>query len=286
MRCDAAPSPCAAAGEVHSELAEAARRRSGGQDERQGRAKYLFADWKNVWRRLQAAEHVTLFLDFDGTLTPLKAHPFEVELDEGMRALLRRLASHPRISVCIISGRQLGDLRRRVRLRKVRCLGVHGMDDGRGVAVARRVRQALRRAMQMAERRLGGIPGVWIEDKKSAFAVHFRTADRAGAARASARLRRLEPALPGGLRVMRGKKIWEALPADEQGKGSAAARVLQGLPQGALPVYVGDDTTDETAFSALRFGLTVAVGRRKTAASYFVANPAEVRAFLERLEKL
>ena len=284
MRCNLRQSPFAACGEVQLEEGRTGLPRDIAQQECRWKATHLFADWKNVFRRLQAAEHVALFLDFDGTLTALKAQPFEVELDDEMRSVLRRLAGHPHYSVCIISGRQLGDLRGRVRLRKLRCLGVHGMDDGRGTAIALGSRLALRQAMDLADQRLGTIPGVWIEDKKIAFAVHFRAADSAGSALVTARLRRLEAILPGELRFMRGKKVWEVLPADAQGKGSAAARVLQGLPKGSLPVYVGDDTTDESAFSTLRFGLTVAVGRRRTAASYFVANPAEVRAFLERLD--
>ncbi len=284
MRCNLRQPPFAAYGEVRLDGGRTGLRRGVTQQECRWKPTHLFADWKNVFRRLQSAKHVALFLDFDGTLAALNAQPFEVELDDEMRSVLRRLAGHPRYSVCIISGRQLGDLRGRVRLRKVRCLGVHGMDDGRGTAIAPGSRLALRQAMDLADQRLGAIPGVWIEDKKIAFAVHFRAADRAGRALVTARLRLLQAILPDGLRFMRGKKVWEVLPAEARGKGSAAARVLQGLPKGSLPVYVGDDTTDECAFSTLRFGLTVAVGRRRTAASHFVASPAEVRAFLERLD--
>ena len=74
----------------------------------------LFSAWTRVARRLRLAKAIVLFLDFDGTLVRLRRKPKEVFLGEPARRLLRRLARHPRVTLCFISGRQLVDLRRRV----------------------------------------------------------------------------------------------------------------------------------------------------------------------------
>lgn len=75
------------------------------------------------------------------------------------------------------------------------------------------------------------------------------------------------------------------LPRDIPGKGQAVREVLEKLPAGTFPIYVGDDASDESAFAALPHGLTIRVGMICfTRAMYRLRNPAEVRLFLEKLE--
>jgi len=126
--------------------------------------------------------------------------------------------------------------------------------------------------------------GIRIEDKGYALAVHYRKANpssvRAGEQVVLVAQEHFKP----GLRLIRGNKIWEFLPRGIPGKGSTAQALLAGLPAGTLPIFIGDDTTDESAFAALARGLTVRVGRQtKTRAKFRLRNPGEVRAFLERL---
>jgi len=88
-----------------------------------------------------------------------------------------------------------------------------------------------------------------------------------------------------GLHLLKGKNIWELLPRAIVGKGRATQGLLEGLPAGTLPIFIGDDTSDEAAFAVLRHGLAVHVGARtKTKASFCLRDPGEVREFLERLE--
>jgi trehalose 6-phosphate phosphatase len=87
------------------------------------------------------------------------------------------------------------------------------------------------------------------------------------------------------LRLLKGKKIWELLPRAIVGKGPVTQSLLAGFPVDTLPIFIGDDTSDESAFAVLRHGLAVHVGgQTKTKANFCLRDPGEVREFLERLE--
>src|SRR5215831_8073581 len=88
------------------------------------------------------------------------------------------------------------------------------------------------------------------------------------------------------LHVLPGSQVWEVLPRQIPGKGAAIRQAVQRWRTPFLPIYIGDDTTDEPAFAVLDRGITVRVGcsNRPTRARYWLANPAEVRGFIERLE--
>jgi len=138
---------------------------------------------------------------------------------------------------------------------------------------------------RMLTERLGFLPGIRVEDKGISIAAHYRgaTAHTAHLAR-SILHKTLEP-VQAYLHVLKGKKVWEVLPPEVQGKGRAMGLLLAELPRATLPIYVGDDTTDESAFTALRHRITVRVGSRcSTKARFYLRNPDEVVGFLERLE--
>ncbi len=234
---------------------------------------------------LRQASHVALLLDFDGTLAPLCRRPEQARATERTRALLRRLARHPRVTVSVISGRGLGDLRRRLSVPGVLRLGSHGWEDAGEKSLKPAERRALTQAKRLLVERLTPLAGVWIEEKGFAFAVHRGAATGRTAERAGALLRRTLRPFAGHLRVLEGHRIWEVLPRAIAGKGAAVRAQVAGLPRGALAIYVGDDAGDEPAFAALPNGVTVRVGApRRTRARYRLRDPAEVRRFLEKLE--
>ena len=86
------------------------------------------------------------------------------------------------------------------------------------------------------------------------------------------------------LRIAGGKNVWEIVPRELEDKGAAVRRELAAIRFHAMPVYAGDDLSDEPAFAALRHGITVYVGRiRPTHAHFRLADAGEVRQFLEKL---
>jgi trehalose-phosphatase len=130
------------------------------------------------------------------------------------------------------------------------------------------------------------VPGVQLERKRFSLAVHYRRvpegnvkAVREAVARAQAR----HPAL----RVTSGKKVFELQPDVDWDKGRAVLWLIETLQlRDALPVYIGDDATDEDAFRALAgrgAGIAVLEAPRPTAAAYSLAGPAEVRELLAAL---
>jgi trehalose-phosphatase len=247
-------------------------------------ASYLFTQWPAVKARLRKAPRVALFLDFDGTLTRLRRRAEDVWLAEPVRKLLARLNRRDRIAVHIVSGRRLADVRARAGVAGITYLGVHGWER-EGKRLSELSRRELASARKEIVAAIASWPAVRLEDKSFSFAVHYRGAREAVA-------RRVRPVVEKALasrrrlKVLRGKKVLEVLPREMKGKGAAVRELLRAMPSGTLPVFVGDDVTDEAAFRALPRGLTVRVGSpRGTAAKYFLRSPAEVRRFLERIEE-
>jgi len=247
---------------------------------------YLFDCWAKVDRRARRAEHVVLFLDFDGTLVRLRHKPKEVFLGEPARRLLGRLACRRRVTVCFISGRQLKDLRERARVEGAIYFGLHGWERSSGQPPDLPGARELRKTMRWVRKQVSEISGIRVEDKGICFGVHYRTARKPAVEKARAIVREALDRLGPDFSLMAGKKIWEIYPTDMGNKGKAAKDLLQQIPGRKLVIYAGDDTTDETAFALLQKGVTIRVGKfRETKANFFVRGPAEILAFLAKLEE-
>ena len=244
----------------------------------------LLQSWRQISARLRAAKTVALFLDFDGTLAGFKARPEEVWLNYATRRVLLRLTRLNRLRICVITGRRLADIRSRMPLPHVRYLGLHGWESSATKELSQPTQAFLRQAVCLLTRRIQGIPGLWIENKGATFALHYRGAADSAIGEAHAALRNILDLFADRFRVMAGECVLEVLPRELTGKGVAARSEWLTFRR-ALPVYVGNDATDEAAFAALSTGITVRVGRtRSTHARFHLSNPAAVRTFLERLE--
>lgn len=247
--------------------------------------RHLFGAWEEIARRVRRAAHIAVLLDFDGTLAELRPFPSQARLPKQARRALSRLASCSRVTVAIISGRTLKDLRNKAGVSGVQYLGLHGWEqDGHPDKLSKTILRQIKSARVAEFRQLRGLPGVWVEDKKAGFAVHLRAASSAVTRRARKAFQiALNPYLTD-VRVIRGEKTWEVLPCSASGKGAAAKRLLAGLPRFTLSIYVGDDTTDEEAFMELAEGITARVGRsNRTRANFWLRNPNEVLRFLQKL---
>ena len=247
--------------------------------------RHLFDHWRQIAPRLRAAGTVALFLDFDGTLARLRMRPDEVRLNDSTRRAIKRLAHNPRIHIWLISGRRLADVRKRTRIPGIRYLGLHGW-EGRGRAP---LNPETQRLLERAKRKLASqvehLPGIRLEDKGPVFVVHHRGASDLQIGKARASVGAMMSSLDGAFRVVECKHTWEFLPAAIGDKGTAVQHELSLFGRTGVPVYIGDDATDEAAFAALPHGVTIRVGRRSlTRAKFQLRNTNEVRRFLEKLE--
>jgi trehalose 6-phosphate phosphatase len=267
------------------------------------------AAWPEIERRL-AGRRLALFLDYDGTLTPIVARPELALLSPDMGAALARLARrHP---LAILSGRARPDVAALVGLDGIVYAGSHGLDlagppPAPGAPPLRLAvgegapeRQLAAAASRLAAE-LSGLPGVLIEPKRFALAIHYRLASAADLPRIERAVDDAAAAFPA-LRQARGKKVFELRPALDWHKGATLTWVLDRWSEAAgarapgatlrpwLPLYLGDDVTDEDAFAAAAerggIGILVAEEPRATAARYRLHDPGEVRLFLERLAEL
>jgi len=199
-------------------------------------------------QQLAAAPAETgLFLDFDGVLAPIVARPEDAAAPPETRAELERLASRYAL-IAVVSGRAGDDVRARVAVDGVVCVGSHGLE---AEPLAERWREALVDFAANAP----WPPGA-IEAKGLAVAFHFR--DREDEATAIRELDRIAAAArEDGLVARYGRKVLEVLPPVESNKGTAVRRMLEehGLRRA---LAAGDDTTDLDSFAALD-GLDVAV---------------------------
>lgn len=227
---------------------------------------------------------IALFADLDGTLAPIGATPDAVKPDASRRRLLDALARALQGRLAVISGRSLGDLDRVLEGRVPAVAAVHGLvrrtADGRLIAAGgdARVGEALAAFSAFAK----ADPGLLVEDKVAAVALHYRGAPAAGEACRDL-ARRVGACL--GLIVQEGDMVVE-LRAPGPDKGGAVAAFMAEAPfAGFTPVFIGDDLTDEHGFEAARqlSGYGVVVGpRRPTAALFALADVSAAQTWLRR----
>jgi trehalose-phosphatase len=253
--------------------------------------KFLFEDWETVQHRIRRAQALFLLLDYDGTLTPIVDRPELALIPPEVKVLLERLRDCPKVLLAIICGRSLEDVRAKVGISGITYVGNHGLEIENPVGVHRKRlslprEQELKRIMRSLERRLRLVPGILLEDKGPILTVHYRNAPpeyrlqvRKAVEEVLGRWRDRWEAIPG-------KKILEVRPRIDFGKGRTVQQLLDGMPSaGVLPVYLGDDRSDEDAFRALSGkGISIFVGPRSTpvTAEYSLRGPSEVQEFLER----
>ena len=254
-----------------------ARKRSVGQN--------LLDRWGEVSRRMQEATSIRLFLDFDGTLVDFRTRPNQVRLSAGTRLALRKLVRHRSLRIAIVSGRRRATVRRLVGIAGLQYMGLYGWEDRAG----RRPGQTALRQLSRLRSALSGLPkelpGIYLEDKRFSMAIHFRGLSTRAQRAARIRTRRILAPFRRTLSVIRGDHIWEVVPRQIRGKGAAIRKELATAASPLLPIYIGDDLTDEPAFAVLRNGITVLVGAdRPTKARFRLRSPDEVRMFLTRFE--
>ncbi|KAJ7951292.1 Trehalose 6-phosphate phosphatase [Quillaja saponaria] len=260
---------------------------------------------------------VIVFLDYDGTLSPIVDDPYQAFMSEAMRSAVHEVSLG--FPTAIVSGRHRDKLYEFVQLKNVYYAGSHGMDistplgslkygnqkhqtkaldeEGNEIVLfhpAQEFFPAIREIMKILEEKTRKIKGSMVEDNKFCISVHYR---RVKSEEDVSILQEIVESVMKdypGFHISGGKKVMEIRPSIDWDKGRALQYLLDTLgfdnSSNVLPLYIGDDRTDEDAFEVVRqigrgFSIIVSSIAKETQASYSLRDPADVMAFLIRLAK-
>ena len=225
-----------------------------------------------------------LFLDFDGTLVDIAPTPDAVVVDPALPPLLDRLRTRLDGALAVVTGRPLADVDRFLPGRGFDGSGMHGLElRVRGQTAAGAELPDISDEIERLRTRLAPHPGLLVEGKRVGVAVHWRLQPDAEAAARDA-LRDLVSRLGPAYRLQEGKAVCEIVPGGSD-KGEAVRRLMTVSPyRGRIPVFVGDDRTDEHGFAVAGElgGMAVKVGPGMTEAAFRIASPARFREVLAR----
>jgi trehalose 6-phosphate phosphatase len=261
---------------------------------------HLFSSWPEVAELIRKARHILCLSDYDGTLTPIVEKPELAVLTEEAHRLLETLVQQPRFTVGIISGRALADLKEKVNIKGLIYAGNHGFEiEGPGLnfvnPLADEIKPFFRIIRQVLTMALGTIKGVLVEDKGITLSVHYRQAaeEKAGDIKKIVEKTMHGPVTQGMVKMTTGKKVIEVRPAVNWDKGKAIRLLMKkygrgGRNSGLLPIYLGDDLTDEDGFQMIEKygeGITIHIGESgfNSLARYYLRSPLEVQQFLNKL---
>ena len=241
---------------------------------------------------------IFLFLDYDGTITPIRQNPSLGLISKRAKNLLCRVSENPSCRVAVISGRSLKDVRRLVGIDNVIYGGNHGLElAGPQVRfrppVTEKNKGTLKKIKRDLHNKLRCVKGVLIEDKVLSLSVHYRLVSpkNVGLVKATFSQATEHYLSRKEIQIRPGKKVLEVFPPVDWGKGKAVQWLLQNISfqnnARATPIYIGDDVSDEDAFKLLKdSGLTIFVGKpKKSNAQYYVTGFREVLKFLACLLK-
>ncbi|NRA00262.1 MAG: bifunctional alpha,alpha-trehalose-phosphate synthase (UDP-forming)/trehalose-phosphatase [Myxococcales bacterium] len=238
---------------------------------------------------------LALFLDYDGTLTPLREHPSKATLTRSMRATLEALADRPDTDVAIVSGRALDDVRSMVKYRELTYAGNHGLEiegpDFPGFVHEDLIHYRERSEELLRDLEKIAVDGAWTEAKGPTLTYHYRAVPEK---RRSAFIREAHQIISrAGYQPRDAQCAVEARPPIGWDKGRAVLHILRqrygpSWSEEVRVIYVGDDQTDEDAFRFLAgLSQTFRVGSANTptAASRRLADVNGVRSLLEWLAR-
>jgi trehalose 6-phosphate phosphatase len=263
---------------------------------------YLFDSWESVTNKIQAARHVLLMFDFDGTLTPIVDTPEIADLHVQTRVLLRGLSRYKKFTVAVISGRALNDLQSKIAVPGIIYAGNHGLEiEGPELSfihpITEEIKPALRIMGIVLKKALGAIQGAMVEDKGITLSIHYRLVDDGKAQQVKDIVENTVGVaeMLGKVRTRSGKMVYEIMPAVSWDKGKAVKYIMKrygrgGRQSGLLPIYFGDDLTDEDAFKVIESygGTAIYVGdeNKQSAAGYYLKSNWEVDDFMRLLLRL
>jgi trehalose 6-phosphate phosphatase len=232
-----------------------------------------------------------LFLDVDGTLLDIAETPESVYVPEDLKALLRDLCLRLDGALALVSGRSIADLDQLFAPLRLCASGVHGCErrDVSGNIVRPIVgAHELSAVREELQRFVDLYPGLILEDKGFGLAVHFRRVPHLSGDVLSI-MRRMCLSLGPRFTLQAGKCVLEIRP-NGFSKGTSIAAFMQQQPfAGRMPIFMGDDVTDEDGFAVVNElgGLSIKVGEaRTTLAQQCLAGVRDVRHWLQMMPRI
>ncbi len=260
---------------------------------------HLFLYWNKLSGKVKQAEHILLLSDFDGTLSPIAKKPELATLPELAKTRLQGLAQIPRLTLGVISGRNIKDLQQKTGINDILYAGNHGLQiEYRDIhfrhPVTSTIGEILSRVDYDVKLVFANIEGVLVENKGLTLSLHYRLADETQIEEITRIFNSITAPFvsSGKIKVTSGKKVYEVRPAVDWDKGKAIEFIVQelGFKNKPLVLYLGDDVTDYDAFRATNklAGISIYVGQENIniSARYFLYSPEEVSSFLEKLADL
>jgi len=258
--------------------------------------RYLFDDWDKIKKNLNN-KFIALFLDYDGTISPIVDKPERAFISKETKQLLWKLLKSPRCKLAIISGRALKDIKKKVNIPGIVYVGNHGLEiNGPKIRfespISLRYKAILKQIKSDLIKKLSSIKGVILEDKGLSLSIHYRLVDKKYITKVKAIVQEatILYAIRNKIKIKPGKKVLEIRPPLEWDKGKTVLWLLGGQKfalgdKPIMPIYIGDDISDEDAFMALRKkGLTICVGIPKSSkAKYYLKDTKEVLEFLKSI---
>lgn len=231
-------------------------------------------------------DSVAIFLDFDGTLADIAEDPAAVAVPRQTIDALARLEKLTGGAVAIVTGRPIAEIDHFLAPLNLPIAGVHGLErrgaDG-SLSSVPTDEEALESVAGSLEEYRHDNEGIFLERKQGSIALHYRKRPELEAASRTA----VHDAVDGntGLHILNGKMVIE-VKAGKATKADALKAFLSEEPfQGRIPLFAGDDVTDEDAFVAIRDdrGISIKIGDGKTAAAYRADSTESFRSWLDSL---
>lgn len=263
---------------------------------------YVFNVWNEIYRRIKQAKTRLLLCDYDGTLTAIVDRPEMAKLADETKQLLVALAHKSGLVIGIISGRALVDIKGIAGVEGIVYAGNHGFEiEGPGVQfvhpLTEEIGSIIRVMGAILEKTAGKIRGVLVENKGMTLSVHYRLVDEEQLPKVNSMFENTVGTARklGKIRTTSGKKVHEIRPAIDWHKGKAVELIVNryspaARKQQAIPIYLGDDLTDEDAFKVVNNlgGISILIGEasQASAADYYLSSTSEVKSFLAELLKI
>ena len=253
--------------------------------------KHIFkTDFK---QRIKKAKRILLFLDYDGTLSPIVKEPHQAHLSPATKKILKNLVLKKNIVLIVITGRSIVDIKKKVGLKNIMYAGNHGLQ----VLVKNKVvltkpadlklyLKILKKAKSVLRKKLEPIKSLIFEDKGLMFAVHYRNIKLKDVSSFKRMFKEaVKPFIETKkMKIGHGKKFFDLRPAASGNKGDAYLVFLKQLKKrkGDLKIFIGDDLTDEDIFKRIcEPDMGIRVKRKKgSKAGYFLNNTRQVRELL------